>query len=110
MYFRPLIGLSLVTAILFSLLMGLGTWQLERLPRKLSLIASVHRNLEAPPMSLAEALGDKSAQYRRVMLQGRYENDREAYVFATGPDGKPVYHVLVPFLTAYGALLVDRGV
>jgi surfeit locus 1 family protein len=49
-------------------------------------------------------------QYRRVALVGHFDNAKEAYVFTTDADGTPVYHVLTPFLTDDGrVLLVDRG-
>jgi surfeit locus 1 family protein len=52
-----------------------------------------------------------TAQYRRVEMRGRFENTKEAYVFGTGAQGVPVYHVLTPFLLDDGrTLLVDRGI
>jgi surfeit locus 1 family protein len=106
------VGLSLATAILFSGLIGLGVWQLERLEWKRALIAQVDRNLAAPPLPLdrALAMGGDAAQYRRVVLDGRFDNSKEAYLFATDADGNPVYHVLVPFRTVRETLLVDRGI
>jgi surfeit locus 1 family protein len=111
-HFRPLIGLSIATAILFSGLIGLGVWQLERLQWKLALIASVNRNLAAPPISLEQALalGANDAQYRRVTLAGRFENQKETFVYSTDIDGRPAYHVIVPFRSDAGTLLVDRGI
>jgi surfeit locus 1 family protein len=110
-YFRPLAGFTIAAAILFAFLIGLGVWQLERLRWKLALIASVERNLTAPPLSLDSMLKmGEGAQYRRVALSGRFDNAKEAYVFATDKDGLPVFHVLVPFLTGEGTLMVDRGI
>ena len=49
------------------------------------------------------------AQYRRVTLSGHFDHSREAYVFTTDA-GAPVYHVLTPFTTDDGkVLMVDRG-
>jgi len=109
--FRPFIGLTAATAVLFAVLVGLGVWQLDRLQWKLALIASVESNIQAPPLSLddALALGPK-AEYRRVKLFGRYENTMEAYVFGTDADGGAAYHVLVPFQTGRGFVMVDRGI
>jgi surfeit locus 1 family protein len=109
--FRPLAGFTIAAAILFGILIGLGVWQLQRLQWKLALIASVERSLTAPPLSLDAMLklGER-AQYRRVALSGRFDNAKEAYVFGTDKDGLPVYHVLVPFLTGEGTLMVDRGI
>jgi surfeit locus 1 family protein len=110
-HFHPLPALTIACAVLFASLVSLGVWQLDRLQWKLGLIAEVNRNLGAAPVSLDAALGmGAGAQYRRVALDGRFENAKEAYVFTTGPDGAPVYHVLTPFVADDGrVLIVDRG-
>jgi len=110
--FRPLPALTFFCAVLFAILITLGVWQLDRLQWKLGLIAEVQRNLAASPISLDEALGlGPKAQYRRVALDGRFDNAKEAYVFGTDNAGAPVYHVIVPFRLQDGrALLVDRGI
>ena len=110
--FRPLVGFTLLCLPMFVLLVGLGVWQLERLQWKLGLIAEMTRNMAAPPITLdlALALGDR-AQYRPVAIAGQFENSREVYVFATGPNGAPVYHVLTPLVLSGGReMLVDRGI
>ena len=112
MTFRPLLGVTIATAILFAMLVGLGVWQLQRLQWKLGLIDQVNRNLTAPPISLDAALAmGKGAEYRRVTLAGRFTNGQEAYVYGIGVEGAPVYHVVVPFTVDDGrTLLVDRGI
>ena len=110
--FRPLVGFTLVCLSIFALLVGLGLWQLERLNWKLRLIEQMNRNLAAAPISLnaALALGDQHAQYRRVMLKGRFEHSKENYLYTTGPEGGAAYHLLTPLLTDDGrAMLIDRG-
>jgi surfeit locus 1 family protein len=118
MTFRPYLGMTIFAALLFVLLCGLGTWQIERLQWKLALIARVNSHIAAAPLTLdrIQAMNTDEAQYRRVRLQGRFDHAHEAYVFtigsaASGPlNGAPVYHVLTPF-TASGrrVLMVDRG-
>src|SRR6185437_12087378 len=110
--FRPLPALTLFCAVLFAILIALGVWQLDRLQWKLGLIAEVQSNLAAAPISLNEALGlGPQAQYRRVALDGRFDNTKEAYVFGTDNAGAPVYHVIVPFQLQDGrTMLVDRGI
>lgn len=110
--FKPLPRLTIATALMFAFLMGLGVWQIHRLHWKLGLIAQAHTNLAAPPLTLDQALGlGAGAEYHRVTLSGRFDNAHEAYVFATGPAGGAVYHVLTPFVLADGrAVLVDRGI
>lgn len=113
MYFRPLPRFTLFMLPIFLALVALGIWQLERLQWKLGLIAEMNAHLNAPSISLDEALklrGD-DAQYRRVALTGRFENDKEAYIYATGSGGLPVYHVVVPFRVDDGRVVfVDRGI
>ena len=111
-HFRPLPVLTAVCTLMFAALIALGVWQLERLHWKLGLIAEVNRSLAAPPISLDEALAmGGAAPYRRVLLDGWFRNDKESYVYASGPDGAPVYHVLTPFETREGpVLMVDRGI
>lgn len=111
MTLRPYPGLTIACALLFAFLCGLGAWQLERLQWKLALIARVNSHIAAAPLALDRilALGEDAAQYRRVRLTGRFDHAREAYVFTTD-QGAAVYHVLTPFHTNDGrVLMVDRG-
>ena len=111
MTFRPYPGLTIACAILFTILCGLGAWQLERLQWKLALIATVNGHMAAAPVPLDQILAMKTedAQYRRVALQGRFDHAKEVYVFTTDA-GAAVYHVLTPFKTDDGkVLMVDRG-
>src|SRR4051812_47648859 len=101
MTFRPYPGLTIACALLFAILCGLGTWQLERLQWKLALIATVNGHMAAAPGTVDAMLAMKpdEAQYRRVTLRGRFDHAKEAYVFTTGEGGAAVYHVLTPFTT-----------
>jgi surfeit locus 1 family protein len=109
--FRPYPGLTVACALLFAFLCGLGTWQLERLQWKLALIARVNSHMAAAPVPLEKilAMNTDEAQYRSVILRGRFDHVLEVYVFTTDA-GAAVYHVLTPFRTDDGKLLiVDRG-
>lgn len=113
MTFRPYPGFTVFAVIAIAILSGLGFWQLERLQWKLALIARVNGHMHAAPVSLDSvmAMAGGEAQYRRVTIQGRFDNAHEAYVFATDADGDPVYHVLTPFHLDDGRwLMVDRGI
>jgi len=112
LHFRPLPVYTLVTAVMFAILVSLGVWQVQRLHWKLGLIAEVNRNLTLPPVSLDTALAmGKAAEYRHVALAGRFEHAKEAYIYALAEGGTPVFHVVTPFATDRGrVLLVDRGV
>src|SRR4051812_28970978 len=111
MTFRPYPGLTIACVLLFAILCGLGAWQLERLQWKLALIARVDSNMAAAPLPPGQllAMNPDDAQYRRVTLPGQFDHAKEAYVFTTD-EGAAVYHVLTPFKTNDGkVLMVDRG-
>ncbi len=111
MTFRPYPGFTIACVLLFAFLCFLGFWQLERLQWKLALIAQVNGNMAARAVSLDEilAMDQGAAQYRHVRLRGRFDHAKEAYVFTTDA-GAAVYHVLTPFTTGDGrVLMVDRG-
>lgn len=109
--FRPLPAFTAVTLVMLAVLIGLGSWQVQRLHWKLGLIAEVNRNLTLPPVSLDTALRlGKDAEYRRVALSGRFDHAKEAYVYSV-IDGGPAYHVVTPFTLEDGrVLLIDRGI
>jgi surfeit locus 1 family protein len=110
-HFRPMLGFTLVTAVMLAILIALGTWQVHRLHWKLGLIAQVNRNLTLPPVPLDTALAmGRDAEYRHVTLTGRFDHAREAYIYGIA-NGAPAYHVVTPFTTTDGrVLLVDRGI
>ena len=112
MTFRPYPGFTIFAVIMTGILVGLGVWQLERLTWKENLIATVSGHMTAPPVSLDDALklSADDVQYRKVALNGHFDNAKENFVFTTDVNGDPVYHVLTPFITDDGrTLMVDRG-
>ena len=114
MTFRPYPGFTLFAALMIAFLCGLGVWQVQRLHWKLDLIARIQAGLTAPARPFATvwsgAQGDFSAlDYKKVVLRGHFLNAQEVYFFATGSGGVPDYHVLTPFVTMAGTVLVDRG-
>ncbi|HYM02829.1 MAG TPA: SURF1 family protein [Stellaceae bacterium] len=92
-------------------LLGLGTWQVERLFWKEGLIAARRAAVAAPSVDLPESLAAaKDLEFHRLRATGRFLNDRELYIGATSDDGHPGYLVVTPLVTASGAtLLVERG-
>jgi surfeit locus 1 family protein len=112
--FRPYPGLTIVTLIMVALLIGLGVWQIQRLHWKLDLIAMMNRNMHVRPVALdgeGHLYQEVYTNYLHVTAAGHYDNNKETYLFATGPGGAAVYHVLTPFITGNGQVyLVDRGI
>jgi surfeit locus 1 family protein len=111
---KKLIGLTVATLAALALLIGLGVWQLERLQWKEGLIAEIGARTKAPPVSLdeARALAAKGENigYLRIKVRGRFDHDDERYLYAIDAEGEPGWHVITPFDTDTGELvLVDRG-
>jgi len=50
-YFRPLPGLTVLTAIFLAILLSLGTWQYHRLQWKTALLAEIETAANAPPFT-----------------------------------------------------------
>lgn len=93
------------------MLLGLGTWQVERLFWKEALIAERHAAVTAPPGTLPASLdAARGLEYHRVTAVGTFLADREVFLGATDADGHLGYHVIEPLRLSSGAvLLVDRG-
>lgn len=95
----------------FLVLIGLGTWQVQRLFWKEGLIAERQAAVTAPPIALPRSLAEaRGLEFHRVAAKGRFLNDRELDLGATDDDGHPGYQVITPLLLDDGAvLLVNRG-
>ncbi len=90
---RSLFWPSVFAGGAFLVLLGLGTWQVERLFWKEGLIAQRHAAVTAAPTDLPPSLeAAQLLEYHRVQVTGRLANDRELYLGATSPDGRAGYH------------------
>jgi surfeit locus 1 family protein len=110
-------NISLVMLVLagiaFSILVGLGTWQWNRLIEKEALIELINTRIIEPPVPLDAIIGMADAgtdiEYRPVKLTGRLMNEREQYVLATY-EGQSGWHVYTPVEVDGGQIIfVNRG-
>ncbi|MBA4749164.1 MAG: hypothetical protein H2057_00930 [Alphaproteobacteria bacterium] len=97
-----------------SFLLGLGTWQLQRLAWKEAMIAQINKQLAEPPVSIEEVLSCASeptaCEFRKIVVTGHYEHDQEAHLYGRTRGGKPMTHLVTPFVLSSGSvILVDRG-
>lgn len=100
-------------ALACLLLIGLGTWQLERKAWKEALIQRLVAGAAAEPMVLDAAAtlfrSGEELEYRRVRARGRFLNDKSLFLF-NAMGAQAGYHVYVPFETPNGpVLMVNRG-
>lgn len=105
-------GLGLIT--LFALagiavLVGLGTWQLQRLAWKEALIERINTRLKQPPTAFDEALQRADGDFLRVRVTGTYDHAKAQYFYALNK-GELGWRVLTPLQPENGPpVLIDRG-
>ena len=111
---------SLFTLVMLAALIGLGTWQLQRLAWKEALIAAVSERttrpaVEAPRASEWGGLDRDALEYRHVEVTGRFDHRAEVTVFTDLPDPKGKagglgYWVMTPLVRGDGTtVLINRG-
>lgn len=106
---------SLLVPTLFTLgglvlLLGLGTWQLERRVWKEGLIAEREAGLAAPAAPLPSTLAAaQPLEYHRVTASGRLLGDRALHLHATSAAGTLGWHVLTPMLLDDGSAVLVQG-
>lgn len=107
--------MTLSTGLLLVVLLGLGTWQLQRLEWKAALQARIDRGLAAPPATEFPARSSELTDwnYRRVQVTGRFLHDSEFHLVGRSYNGRPGVEVVTPMITSRpalrGPLMVDRG-
>jgi surfeit locus 1 family protein len=93
-------------------LLGLGTWQVQRLQWKTNLIETIEQANETPPRQgfpqsrqQQEALG-----WQRVAIEGEYLHEHEFHLAARYYKNQVGYHILTPFRLKDGrVVLLNRG-
>lgn len=111
----PSVLLLILAAAAFAVLVGLGTWQWQRLVWKEELLATISERVNAAPLPLDGILAlldsGQPIEYRPVTVSGQLLNEGEQYVLAT-LNGASGWHVYTPLEVAGmdGAILfVNRG-
>lgn len=104
------LGLGLIA---FLILIGLGTWQVERLAWKEALIGTIDSRMNATPAPLAEVekqfTETRDIDYVPVTLTGTFLHQGERHFFTTW-DGETGFSVYTPLKLADGRfVLVNRG-
>lgn len=96
-----------------AMLVGLGTWQLERKQWKEDLVARIAARVHADPIPLARAeqlvRSGEDVEYVHVAATGRFHHDKERYLYAPTPSGLG-WHVYTPLEVAPARIVwVNRG-
>lgn len=108
---RPTLWPTVFTVPAVVLMLGLGVWQLERLQWKTALIAELTERIGAAPIPLPGPGADVAdEEYHRVIVQGRFLNDKEMFLGASSLNGNAGYHLVTPMQLDDGRVLfIDRG-
>jgi surfeit locus 1 family protein len=102
----------------FAVLVGLGTWQVQRLHWKQDLLARVSARVNEAPVALPPAgwtdLNLSEWEYRPVEVDGTFRHDLETRVYTLltepkGPLSGPGYWIMTPLETGEGRVLINRG-
>jgi surfeit locus 1 family protein len=101
-----------------AVLIGLGTWQMERKRWKEGLIARIAAGVSADPVPLfrmmpqgqrGQLLVTGDLEYLHVIVSGRFHHDKEQYLYAPTPAGLG-WHVYTPLEVAAGSIVwINRG-
>lgn len=108
---RHLLGPAASTALMLALLLGLGTWQIQRLHWKEAILARIAAAGSAPAIPLPP----HPAPFTRVSVAGTLDNARAVWFGAEVHDTRQGTalgaQLIVPLLRPGGAppVLVDRG-
>jgi surfeit locus 1 family protein len=109
-------GLLLPVALVLpalALLVGLGTWQMQRMAWKEDLIAQMTARVHQPPVPFTELEKQAtpgSLEYARARVRGTFRHDSEQLLWEADPRQGPGYHVYTPLRLDDGRfILVNRG-
>jgi surfeit locus 1 family protein len=117
---RSLVLPALASLVALAILLGLGTWQLQRRAWKEGLIAQIQARAYGEPGPIIpeaewsdwRAEGD---EFRKVRVTGTFLHPLEAPVYGLAPGGQPGmptqgYYLITPLKLAGGAIvMVNRG-
>ena len=110
MTFRPLFWPTFFTIPAVILLISLGSWQLSRLATKTELIRQFEQRSNASAISINQISEPvKGFEFQRIGAKGKYLHQSEIYLTGRTYEGNAGFHVVTPFLTSDGVILINRG-
>jgi surfeit locus 1 family protein len=105
---RGVVGAAAV--LVAAVCVRLGFWQLDRHDQRAARNAVIEARLAAPPLDGATGLDADSSAYRRGIVVGIFDFDREVIEQGRVVNGVPAVYVVTPLVTEPGRmLLVERG-
>lgn len=111
MKFRPFLWLTIVTLPALLTLIGLGSWQLQRLQWKNDLISSFEARSAADAIAIPAANAElDDLEFSSLALDGVFQHDKETLLTGRTYEGNAGFHVVTPLLLDDGRIiLINRG-
>ena len=98
---------QLFVILFVSIFCALGTWQIYRLQWKLELISEITHGLNSSPTEYSNLI---KKNYQRVNAMGKFNFEKQIYLYSLNDSGKPGYDVVTPFRTNKNQnVLINRG-
>lgn len=109
--FRPTFWATVFTIPVLIILLGLGTWQVQRLYWKEEQIAIRQERSQPPGIELPDRFPDPGElEFTRVRMTGAFLHDQEFYLGARTESGRVGIAVVTPFTLSDGrTILINRG-
>ncbi len=102
----------MIALAIVSALVGLGTWQVQRLAWKTDLIATMEARMQASAINLKDALDltVAEAEWRPVTTSGRLLDRHSVALYRISTEGDAGYQILTPMaVDGVGDILINRG-
>ena len=98
---------NILVLSVITLFCALGTWQLVRLQWKNTLIDQISKGLKSSPINYSDQIKEN---YQRVVIEGKYNFEKQIYLYSLNDKGQPGYDVITPFEgLSLENVLVNRG-
>jgi len=109
--FRPGLWPTLITLVLFGILMSLGFWQLDRAGQKRALVAEYRSGTTGALLKIDARLGSVAGlQFQPASVTGHYDSAHQFLLDNRTHNGMVGYEVLTPLMLDPGVgVLVNRG-
>lgn len=102
----------IITTIVFSLFMTLGTWQVIRLKWKNNIVQELDKTMKMAVVEVNQTSNIGKYLYRKIKLTGKFLNDKEIHLYGGSRvlRGEAGYLIITPFeLENKEHIIVNRG-
>ncbi|MDP2698771.1 SURF1 family protein [Thalassospira sp.] len=108
---RPTLPMKICAGLALLILLGLGTWQVDRLFWKEAIIAERQAQSGLPPIPVpVDGNPDPALAFHAATATGHFLHDQEMYLMARTQRGNVGFHLITPLEQADGRIiLINRG-